>query len=643
MLMYRRHYIGAFALILLIAASAEAQTLEGFWQLEERLTTQPAADSSGNGIAGTYTGGVNPNVSGPAGFGSAADFDGSSGYVNLGSPASLTSQTNNLSVEAWVNTDTVTGIHRIVSSDNAGWSFGILDDGLRFTTFGVKDYDFGQTTGLISTGVWTHVAAVMDTSNDVTFYKNGASVGTVTHTAPGNPGAGSYHIGKAGGEWFNGRIDQAAAFSGTLDADDLTNHMNGSFQESFATDTPDTATTLTTYPDFSFPGGGVALVNSGVLNLRGNSNIQYFERKGGFLGDLFVRGEVGRDFGTSGCCNVGLSVGANRIVMHPGYPNGAFRVEGPSPSGNQNMGFTPANAPVLHPMEVKIDAATGKFLIAVVDGSNADNIYRYAFTDAGYAQGTDQIGLTWGGGTGAWGFYDDFAIEKVQVGNLDWSNTIAASSPRHWFRLDDEGAVAFDMGSAALHGSYQNGVVQGQAGQVNGAVRFDGNDDLIQLGGGNLNSDWSAEFLLSKQGTDTHSFLLLSGVYSLRLDQWNNTGQVGYTHGGVLDYTFTPAVTAPTDEFIQLVYVADQSANRIDLYVDGLWVGSNNAFIPLPLDVIGRSTFSMDAIVDEIVLYDRALSATEVLDHAIAAGVPEPSAFLLAAIGLLGLLAWRRR
>ena len=43
-------------------------------------------------------------------------------------------------------------------------------------------------------------------------------------------------------------------------------------------------------------------------------------------------------------------------------------------------------------------------------------------------------------------------------------------------------------------------------------------------------------------------------------------------------------------------------------------------------------------LLDEIVIYNRALSAGE-----IAQLVPEPSSLLLTALGLLGIVLWRRR
>ncbi len=148
----------------LLGSGAQAAILLGHWKLNE-TSSGTAADSSGNGLNGTYLGGVNPNVAGAPGFGSGADFDGSTGEVALGAGFTngLGNLTNNFSVMAWINLDQLASKNRIIGAHpNAAWGFGTAGNDIQLTTFGVKDYT-GATTLL--TGVWTHVAAVMDTHN----------------------------------------------------------------------------------------------------------------------------------------------------------------------------------------------------------------------------------------------------------------------------------------------------------------------------------------------------------------------------------------------------------------------------------------------------------------------------------------------
>lgn len=229
----------------------------------------------------------------------------------------------------------------------------------------------------------------------------------------------------------------------------------------------------------------------------------------------------------------------------------------------------------------------------------------------------------------------------------DWNSTIAASDPLNWYRLDETGPTAIDHGSEGLHGTYGTGVhapTQGVPGLVGTAVEFDGDQDNILLNGGNedIAGDWSAEFILMKTGTKSSAELLRGAPLAfpsthLKLEQHPNTGQVGYTQSFVADHVFSPAYFAPLDEFIHLVYV--KTAAEMKLYANGSLEGTNSTTIALSRyqfgDDMAESPF---AIIDEIVVYDRALFPEEVDNHFNA--IPEPSTMILATFGFAAVAAW---
>lgn len=216
-------------LLLLPAAEARAAVLLGYWQMEENQPGQKAVDSSVHGRLGTYNAGVNPNIPGAPGFGLGTDFRGTSSTIALSDPGyALSNLTNDFSVLAWINLDSASVRQRIMA--NSSWGFGVRENGgLLFTTYGVRDYV--GTSGLLtsSVGSWVHVAAVMNASNQVSFYLNGILDTQLSHGASGNAGNSTSYIGgvtaTGGGEAFNGRVDQVAVFSGALTQAEIAAYM----------------------------------------------------------------------------------------------------------------------------------------------------------------------------------------------------------------------------------------------------------------------------------------------------------------------------------------------------------------------------------------------------------------------------------
>ena len=140
--------------------------------------------------------------------GYALDFDGNDDYVDCGTGSDL-SLTTGFTLEAWVRPDSLSGIRRIVAKGApGGYGFGQNAGRLRFTTFGIKDYD---TAGVyLTVGVWTHVAVVLDASNDAHFYVNGLPVETIAGTNPANTTAMPFNIGRLANniEYWDGLIDE---------------------------------------------------------------------------------------------------------------------------------------------------------------------------------------------------------------------------------------------------------------------------------------------------------------------------------------------------------------------------------------------------------------------------------------------------
>jgi hypothetical protein len=187
------------------------------------------------------------------------------------------------------------------------------------------------------------------------------------------------------------------------------------YNQSFSMPSGDAASS---YPEFtSNLGGGSATVDgSGVLHFVGaatgadSDQIFTVTPSPAPTGELLIRGKIGAG-NSNGDYNVGMVIGQNRLVFHPGYVPipGAFRVEGPGGFGNSSMGFIPANN-VLHQMEVH-SFPDGRFTVKVIDADNPSNVYEAAFTNAGSYGG--DVGFLRSGPASGDGQYDDLHVSVV--------------------------------------------------------------------------------------------------------------------------------------------------------------------------------------------------------------------------------------
>ena len=108
---------------------------------------------------------------------------------------------------------------------------------------------------------------------------------------------------------------------------------------------------------------------------------------------------------------------------------------------------------------------------------------------------------------------------------------------------------------------------------------------------------------------------------SLRYEQWDDSGQLGFTQSGVADYTFSPLVLSPT-EATHVAYVWDGDG-RMDLYLDGTLVGQNAAVassfgMPTGAGFLGNNAArgeGMIGTIHRVTVYNEALSSDDIVRH----------------------------
>lgn len=178
----------------------------------------------------------------------------------------------------------------------------------------------------------------------------------------------------------------------------------------------------------------------------------------------------------------------------------------------------------------------------------------------------------------------------------------------------------FDEGSGTVAndsvGSY-NGAVIGAtwtAGYGGGsALHFDGVDDYIEIGGGDVGGEWTA-VMWARRDADTIGGVLFGSVdVALKLEQWPFLHSVGITRFEVEDYSFN--YTTPLGQWVHLAFVG--TATETQLYVNGALQDTLPVTIDMPLLRIGareplRPDDFLAGSLDEAIVYDQALSAGQV-------------------------------
>ena len=198
--------------------------------------------------------------------------------------------------------------------------------------------------------------------------------------------------------------------------------------------------------------------------------------------------------------------------------------------------------------------------------------------------------------------------------NAPGSTVVAPAGIVNWWPADGNARDIYGTVTGAPQGALCYA-----AGKTGLAFHFDGSTSYLSTGAADIAVPWTACMWVKRESAaGTSAGLLEDGTYSLKLEQYNATHQVGLTVLGVGDYVFSPAYTAPVGTWVHLAFVGTSSGTS--LYVNGALKASLATSIPLPRAYIGAGYIASSAktvdflsgSLDEILLYNRALSAAEI-------------------------------
>ncbi|WP_020403467.1 FG-GAP-like repeat-containing protein [Gracilimonas tropica] len=151
-------------------------------------------------------------------------FDGAGDQVRIPDDNAL-DLINGFTIEGWIHPRALVGnMHRMISKAGA-YGMGVSTTTLRFTTYGVQDYNLPHS---IKDSLWTHIAATIDASNTVTFYVNGENVGEISTTlGSAQASANDLYIGNTESdiESFNGWIDEVRIWNNVRTEEEIQTYL----------------------------------------------------------------------------------------------------------------------------------------------------------------------------------------------------------------------------------------------------------------------------------------------------------------------------------------------------------------------------------------------------------------------------------
>jgi GH25 family lysozyme M1 (1,4-beta-N-acetylmuramidase) len=152
------------------------------------------------------------------------------------------------------------------------------------------------------------------------------------------------------------------------------------------------------------------------------------------------------------------------------------------------------------------------------------------------------------------------------------------------------------------------------------AFHFDGATSYLTMTNSptSIAVPWTACMWVYRQQTPQTSAALISdGTNTLKLEQYNDTHDVGMTQLSVQDWPFSPAYSVPLNTWTHLAFVA--SGSTTTLYVNGVEEGTISAAIPLGRKTMGVTYVTgtgyvdyMEGSMDQVMLFNKALSAAQI-------------------------------
>lgn len=141
------------------------------------------------------------------------------------------------------------------------------------------------------------------------------------------------------------------------------------------------------------------------------------------------------------------------------------------------------------------------------------------------------------------------------------------------------------------------------------SLYFDGSNDYVDIGKTDLAGSWTAAMWIKREDSaNVAATVMHSSFNSLRVEQYNNSSKAGFTRVGIADKTFN--YSAPIGTWVHLAYVGTPTGTS--LYVNGVLLETIDYSIGCPMDKLGCDYDSFKGYLDDVKIFNRALSSSEI-------------------------------
>lgn len=228
------------------------------------------------------------------------------------------------------------------------------------------------------------------------------------------------------------------------------------------------------------------------------------------------------------------------------------------------------------------------------------------------------------------GIGDDGGSSAIDAQPSAYASAVLADQPLLYYRLGDSDLVALDWSASGRDGTYAATVdrdAMGALAEDDGAAAFDAIGDVLRVDIDDellIEGDFSIEFWARRLQGDTSQY---PGILSY--GESEDTGFLIYWDTSYREMTFKRAgidllytVDEPiADTFKHYVVTFDESTGTLSWYVNGAFNQDYSGLVfPVSQEAvltleIGRGDTSGQHVIDELAIYDRALSLERIAAH----------------------------